>query len=136
MNHEEAGSALPQGVSWVFAVLAGIFAAFVLFLVDEVLQSVTPNNGTIAYVAYAVVAVATTYFICRAYPSSRWHAPILCNAPGILAAFLEPAIWTLPTWPIIVGGWVATLVALLLATKGRRPATADLHPYASSSSMK
>lgn len=123
MNNEETGAALPQGVSWVFAVLAGIFAAFVLFLVGEVLHGVTPHNETIAYFAYAIVAVATTFYICRAYPSSRWHAPLLCNAPGVLAACLEPAFWRFPTWPIVVAGWALTLVATALGSSHRRSAS-------------
>ena len=127
MNNEEAGAALPQGVSWVFAVLAGIFAAFVLFLVGEVLHGVTPHNETVAYLVYALVAVATTYAICRAYPSSRWHAPVLCNAPGILAACLEPAFWRFPTWPIVIAGWALTIGAVVVAISPGRHAKLDGH---------
>lgn len=124
MNTEEPSSTLPATLSWVYSVLAGIFAAFVLFLVSEFLHGLTSLNDDIGLICYVVVAAAAGFAICRSQPKSVWFAPIICNAAGILSACIEPTFWRTSMWMIVGAGWGISLCAAVAgASIGRQSST-------------
>jgi len=96
------------------ALFIAIIATCTLILSSAVFGLIIPTGTNIsqfiAYVAYDLVIALGCYFLCMKNPNSIWFVPIICNAPGIVSAIVEPNFWISSMWILTLFGWMISLV--------------------------
>lgn len=129
MKNKENRSFLFDLPSWVQSILWVIISTLVLFGLGEGLGNIFKLNedvaGAIPYVIFDVLIAVGCFFIIKLNPKSIWYVLLICNAIGIIAAFIEPTFWKTSLWILICVGWVLSLVASILGARAGRQADAN-----------
>ena len=111
------------GLSLLTAILSLIILFAVAHLLGWAASALDIGSGYeavgegVAYVVYDVFIAGACFLISRRNPKSIWYAPVLCNAMGIIPAFIEPNFWTTSLWIFVCGGWVLSIAAALFGAK-------------------
>ncbi|UCG27549.1 MAG: hypothetical protein JSV24_11340, partial [Bacteroidales bacterium] len=98
-------SIITIGISTLFFLIP----AYILGSVEKFSQDIGDLIGCLSYVIITVIAC---FFICRGHPKSVWYVPFICNIVSIAGAF-GPEFWVAPTWMIVCGGWVLSLIGAI-----------------------
>jgi hypothetical protein len=120
MKTQKLDSFLKRIPSVVLALLTLVVATFVMFFVGESIEQFD-RESYIAYSLDGLIIAAGCYYIIKNKPKSLWYVLPITNAMTIISAFVEPNFWRGHMWIPICGGWVVTIIAVLVASRiGRR----------------
>lgn len=112
--------------SWALAFGTTIISYLILmltarFLGEFKLLSSTAVDMTV-FIIYGLITGMACFLICRKYPGSWWHVPVICNIIGITSAFGEPVFFTGSLWKLFGIGWIlsviGTIAGVLTGKKG------------------
>ena len=99
------------------ALFIAIIATCTLILSSAVFGLIIPVGTNIseiiAYLIYDLIIALGCYFLCLKNPYSIWFVPIICNAPGIVSALIEPNFWISSMWILTVFGWMISVITSL-----------------------
>jgi hypothetical protein len=118
--------------SWTLSLIWVLITFIVLFGVGEGLGElikIDENIGSaLAYIIFDLLVAVGCFFIVKWNPKSIWYVPLICNAVGIIAAFVEPTFWVTSLWIFNCGGWLLSVIASFIGAKvGRRTAIKDMN---------
>ena len=125
MKTKSNKSFLTNMPSWILSVLWVIVSTLLLFGLGEGVGNIFKINkdvaGAIPYIVFDVLIAVGCFYIVKWNPRSIWYVPLICNAIGIIAAFIEPTFWKTELWMLYCGGWALSLVASIMGARiGRR----------------
>lgn len=105
METKEKWSFIYGVPSGALAVMTFVFSTLILFLIGESIDI------WLAYIITAIMIAIACFFICRSFPVSFWYVPLICNALGLMAAFIEPNFWITSLWKQNMLQWVLSVSA-------------------------
>jgi len=125
METKRKMSGLSGVPSWILSILWVIVSTLVLFGLGEGVGNIFKINediaGAIPYIIFDVLIAVGCFYIIKWNPQSIWYVPLICNAIGIIAAFIEPTFWRTELWMLYCGGCALSLVASIMGARiGRR----------------
>jgi hypothetical protein len=131
MEEKLRKSGLAGMPAWLLSILAFVVSFLLLLVLGSLFGSLeifSGKNGEAAgYIFYDILIAVACFFICRIHPKSYWYTPLICGAPCIIAAIIEPTFWTTSLGLLMGGGFiVAVLASILGAISGRRLSERDL----------
>lgn len=101
--------------SLLIAILVAAIATCYLFFSTALFSLLIPIGEKvsviIAYSVYNLIIAVGCYFLCQKNPDSVWFVPLICNATGIVSAFIDPNFWVTSIWILTVFGWMISLTA-------------------------
>jgi hypothetical protein len=103
--------------SWALAFGATTISYVVLMLAARILGefkslSSTAVNITV-FIIYGLITGLACFLICRKYPGSWWHVPVICNIIGMTSAVGEPGFWSGILWKLFGIGWGLSIIGTL-----------------------
>ncbi len=107
------------------ASFAGIILLIVLGGIAESMNLLGDAGEIIAHVLFGLLLGTACFFICRRSPQSVWYVPIICNAFGIIAAFVESNFWTTPMWIFYVGIFLLSVIGAVLGARAGKARVAN-----------
>jgi len=104
--------------SWALSLLAAIFAAIIMGILNSLNLSV---SDSIKYGIWELLIATACFFICWNDPRSVWYVPLLCNIINLLPAIDDESFWT-PSFGLIIflGFGLSVIAAILGAKTGQR----------------
>jgi hypothetical protein len=125
MGKKEKKSRLAGIPAWALSLITLIVAFLLLFILAAILDSLKilsdSSRELIAYIFYDILIAIACFTICRTHPKSVWYTPIICSAPCIIAAIVEPTFWITRLWILLGCGFLLSVIgAIFGASIGRR----------------
>lgn len=115
MKTQKLDSFLKRIPSVVLAIFTLIVATIVMSVVGEIM-----HFDRVSYLAYSLnglIIAGGSFYIIKNKPKSFWYVLPITNAITIISAFIEPTFWRGLMWIPICGGWVVTIIAVIVAVR-------------------
>jgi len=115
MSEEKKKPFMKRIPAWGLSLITAFISLFLIFIFAGIFEvlGMSEYNDIAAYFCYGVVVALACFLICKAHPKSFWYAPIVCNAVGILGAFVEPNFWITSMWIAYGIGWILSILGSL-----------------------
>lgn len=101
--------------AWGLSLITAFISLLLIFIFAVIFEllGMSEDNDIVVYFCIGVVVALACFLICKAHPKSFWYAPIICNAVGILVAFIEPNFWITNMWIAYGIGWILSILGSL-----------------------